>query len=365
MKTQWILSGTPLSTPPNLSTTLSKMADLVELYTTLKDYEQIFASLKPHVIAAKPTLDGSGKFAFELASTEAGRCLSMTRKLFECNLRVHRFLDTTSIQLNKVHGYTLEQQEKQIALATEALGGLGTMHDILEGILQALKREAYAPQGPVEKALGVRDNQHMTEPIEQTPDVTHETMEVPEYDETLDPCYRTAQSHMFQPGEVFKTLWPEPAPGVPYAAEGVTHHDAYGPAVYVSFRRFIVVANNRGHCTCVKTSWFGGPESEKTPGEKFVDSMRGDGDWLKKIDDPPSTALEYTIMPTEMPQGADLPFKTTGKNTKSSTIEFMSTSSAEKSATDTEILSIRFGFTTWSDTMCLFSNESSSTASDA
>ncbi|KAF5966740.1 hypothetical protein FBULB1_11518 [Fusarium bulbicola] len=110
---------------------------------------------------------------------------------------------------------------------------------------------------------------------------------------------------------------------------------------------------------------FGGPEPEKISGEKFVDSMRGDGGWLKKIDDAPSTALGYTITPTEIPKEADFSFKITVKNTKNSSIELISTPNAEKSATDTEILSIRFGFTTGSDTMCLFSNESFSTAPDA
>ncbi|SCO86409.1 uncharacterized protein FRV6_10536 [Fusarium oxysporum] len=109
---------------------------------------------------------------------------------------------------------------------------------------------------------------------------------------------------------------------------------------------------------------YGRPEPEKTPGEKFVDSMRGDNGWLKKIDDPPSTALEYTITPTEIPKDADFSFKITGKNTKSSSIEVISTPNAEKSASDTEILSIKFGFTTGSDIVCLFSNESFSTATD-
>ncbi|KAL9566594.1 hypothetical protein ACKAV7_009509 [Fusarium commune] len=110
---------------------------------------------------------------------------------------------------------------------------------------------------------------------------------------------------------------------------------------------------------------YGRPEPEKTPGEKFVDSMRGDNGWLKKIDDPPSTTLEYTITPTEIPKDVDFSFKITGKNTKSSSIEFISTPNAEKPTSDTEILSIKFGFTTGSDTVCLFSNESFSTAPDA
>ncbi|RKL44845.1 hypothetical protein BFJ72_g3496 [Fusarium proliferatum] len=110
---------------------------------------------------------------------------------------------------------------------------------------------------------------------------------------------------------------------------------------------------------------YGRPEPEKTPGEKFIDSMRGDNGWLKKIDYPPSTALEWTITPTEIPKDADFSFKVTGKNTKSSSIEFITTPNAEKPSSDTEILSIKFGFTTGSDTVCLFSNESFSTAPDA
>ncbi|EXM08776.1 hypothetical protein FOIG_01838 [Fusarium odoratissimum NRRL 54006] len=110
---------------------------------------------------------------------------------------------------------------------------------------------------------------------------------------------------------------------------------------------------------------YGRPEPEKTPGEKFVDSMRGDNGWLKKIDDPPSTSLDYTITPIEIPKDADFSFKITGKNTESSSIEFISTPNAEKSASDTEILSINFGFTTGSDTVCLLSNESFSTAPDS
>ncbi|KAF4958438.1 hypothetical protein FGADI_2360 [Fusarium gaditjirri] len=110
---------------------------------------------------------------------------------------------------------------------------------------------------------------------------------------------------------------------------------------------------------------YGRPEPEKTPGEKFVDNMRGDSGWLKKIDDPPSNALEYTITPTEIPKDADFSFKVTAKNTKSSSIAFISTPNFDKPVSDTEILSIKFGFTTGSDTVCLFSNESFSTAPDA
>lgn len=39
---------------------------------------------------------------------------------------------------------------------------------------------------------------------------------------------------------------------------------------------------------------YGRTEPEKTPVEKFGNSMRGDDGWLKNIDDPPWTTLEYS-----------------------------------------------------------------------
>ncbi|KAF9775031.1 hypothetical protein IL306_006856 [Fusarium sp. DS 682] len=81
--------------------------------------------------------------------------------------------------------------------------------------------------------------------------------------ETLDPRYRVSQSHMFQPGEVFKVLWPEPAGGGSIVEETV-YRDQYGGRIFVHFRRFIVVANDRGHCTCIPISTYGKKGCKKT-----------------------------------------------------------------------------------------------------
>ncbi|KAF4344253.1 hypothetical protein FBEOM_1647 [Fusarium beomiforme] len=81
--------------------------------------------------------------------------------------------------------------------------------------------------------------------------------------ETLDPRYRVAQSHMFQPGEVFKVLWPEPAGGGSIVEETV-YRDQYGGRIFVHFRRFIVVANDLGHCTCIPISTYGKKGCKKT-----------------------------------------------------------------------------------------------------
>ncbi|KAJ4263144.1 hypothetical protein NW762_006766 [Fusarium torreyae] len=78
--------------------------------------------------------------------------------------------------------------------------------------------------------------------------------------ETLDPRYRVAPSQAFQPGEVFKVLWPEPVGGAGRAssiAEESVHQDQYGGRIFVHFRRFIIVANDLGHCTCIPISTYG------------------------------------------------------------------------------------------------------------
>lgn len=74
--------------------------------------------------------------------------------------------------------------------------------------------------------------------------------------EKLDPRYCVAVSSAFQPGEVFKVLWPEPAGGGSIVEETV-YRDQYGGPIFVHFRRFIVVANDLGHCTCIPISTYG------------------------------------------------------------------------------------------------------------
>ncbi|SCV36065.1 uncharacterized protein FFB14_05886 [Fusarium fujikuroi] len=93
--------------------------------------------------------------------------------------------------------------------------------------------------------------------------------------------------------------------------------------------------------------------------------MRGYNGWLEKIDDPPSTALEWAITPTEIPKDAGFSFQITGKNTKGSSTQFIIKPNTEKLSSYTKALYIKFGFTTGYYTVCLFSNESFSTAPDA
>jgi hypothetical protein len=54
--------------------------------------------------------------------------------------------------------------------------------------------------------------------------------------------------------QVFKILWSEPKGGKDtVSCEGVSfeEYDSMGHKFYTGFRRFVVVANDAGHCTCM------------------------------------------------------------------------------------------------------------------
>lgn len=85
--------------------------------------------------------------------------------------------------------------------------------------------------------------------------------------EELDPRYRVEPSHKFQPGEIFKVLWSEPQgsgnEGTPSISERFEVRDRFGGRIFVGFRRFIVIANDQGHCTCVPILTYGGKACNK------------------------------------------------------------------------------------------------------
>lgn len=68
----------------------------------------------------------------------------------------------------------------------------------------------------------------------------------------LDERYAVVPSNRFVPGEVFKTVWSEPLGSS--KNESMTEFEErshLGQRFYMGIRRFIVVANDEGHCTCV------------------------------------------------------------------------------------------------------------------
>ncbi|RSL51867.1 hypothetical protein CEP54_011211 [Fusarium duplospermum] len=71
--------------------------------------------------------------------------------------------------------------------------------------------------------------------------------------EPLDPRYQVVHESYFQPGEVFKVLWPEPAvtaTGTSSVTYETSFHNQHGQ-MWAHFRRFIVVVNDWGHSQCM------------------------------------------------------------------------------------------------------------------
>ncbi|CEJ82483.1 hypothetical protein VHEMI02543 [[Torrubiella] hemipterigena] len=85
----------------------------------------------------------------------------------------------------------------------------------------------------------------------------------------LDPRYKVEHSSKFEPGEVFKVHWSEPqgtggeglGGGGPSNSNDI--QNKFGSKFFVGFRRFIVVANDHGHCTCVPILTYGGKACKK------------------------------------------------------------------------------------------------------
>ncbi|KAK5995880.1 hypothetical protein PT974_04298 [Cladobotryum mycophilum] len=85
--------------------------------------------------------------------------------------------------------------------------------------------------------------------------------------EELDPRYRVEPSSRFQPGEIFKVHWSEPQgsgnDGAPSVSGKHEIQNRFGTKFFVGFRRFIVIANDQGHCTCVPILTYGGKACKK------------------------------------------------------------------------------------------------------
>ncbi|KAH7632931.1 hypothetical protein B0T09DRAFT_83039 [Sordaria sp. MPI-SDFR-AT-0083] len=70
----------------------------------------------------------------------------------------------------------------------------------------------------------------------------------------LDPRYKVHPSSKFSPGSVFKVLWSEPAGVNLNELSGEIERDSVqdpSQIFYSSIRRYIVVGNDEGNCTCV------------------------------------------------------------------------------------------------------------------
>ncbi|OLN97492.1 hypothetical protein CCHL11_01298 [Colletotrichum chlorophyti] len=88
--------------------------------------------------------------------------------------------------------------------------------------------------------------------------------------EALDSRFVVERSIRFSPGQIFKVLWSEPSGsslgGTPTISTSAMTRvpDPYGGSVFVGFRRFIVIANDEGHCTCVPILTYQGKGCNKS-----------------------------------------------------------------------------------------------------
>ncbi|KAM3452994.1 hypothetical protein MY3296_004097 [Beauveria thailandica] len=119
----------------------------------------------------------------------------------------------------------------------------------------------------------------------------------------LDPRYRIEHSTRFQPGEIFKVHWSEPQGSISEAPKSSSKKEdlqnKFGTAFFVGFRRFIVVANDQGHCTCVPILTYGGKACKKSgvkPEKHGIVHERGQKS--KKLDGEPS--LGFSPVRVEM-----------------------------------------------------------------
>ncbi|POR35735.1 Uncharacterized protein TPAR_04057 [Tolypocladium paradoxum] len=83
----------------------------------------------------------------------------------------------------------------------------------------------------------------------------------------LDPRYRVEHSAKFQPGEIFKVHWSEPQGSGNEHAPSVSGRqeiqNRFGTKFFVGFRRFVVIAADHGHSTCVPILTYGGKGCKK------------------------------------------------------------------------------------------------------
>ncbi|KAK2736078.1 hypothetical protein CKAH01_07832 [Colletotrichum kahawae] len=92
--------------------------------------------------------------------------------------------------------------------------------------------------------------------------------ELAAYGERLDPRYRVEPSSKFKPGAIFKIVWSEPrgstAQAAPTMSDKQSMKDPWGGHFHVGPRRFIVVATDEGHSTCVPILTYGGRGCRKS-----------------------------------------------------------------------------------------------------
>ncbi|KAF4448552.1 Protein kinase domain containing protein [Fusarium austroafricanum] len=213
-------------------------------------------------------LPGYDKFAFELANTDAKRFIANGADALAKILKdTWKFLYKTMQEFDTVRQCSLDEQQERITPVVDALGGFGTVHDILEGIVQVLEGSISISTGlsKARECLGIlfdlwslerapdeaqrSDFWNTYERVSSTTDEAEHSKIAKGQTPIIEPGFRVVPSHMFKPGEVFKIPSSEPS------YESTTQSSCSGPVpgrgrILAPFRSFIVLNNNNGYSSC-------------------------------------------------------------------------------------------------------------------
>ncbi|KAK2058112.1 hypothetical protein LY76DRAFT_616701 [Colletotrichum caudatum] len=189
--------------------------------------------------------------------------------------------NSTESMYNEHEVYTAAHDPGATAHSQDSGYGTTDTNDYDDAILQEALAETYGKEshgGPsTEPAYAYADSEDdgTRTPTGPTPPVSHTTSFAESSrisgtvgtNEDLDPRYVVEPSHKFRPGSIFKVLWCEPSGtslgGTPTISDRKPIQDRYGGSLFVGFRRFVVVANDEGHCTCVPILTYQGKACKK------------------------------------------------------------------------------------------------------
>ncbi|KAK2045331.1 hypothetical protein LZ31DRAFT_253945 [Colletotrichum somersetense] len=189
--------------------------------------------------------------------------------------------NSTESMYNEHEVYTAAHDSGATAHSQDSGYGTTDTNDYDDAILQEALAETYGKEsqgGPsTEPAYVYADSEDdgTRTPTGPTPPVSHTTSFAESSrisgtvgtNEDLDPRYVVEPSHKFRPGSIFKVLWCEPSGtslgGTPTISDRKPIQDRYGGSLFVGFRRFVVVANDEGHCTCVPILTYQGKACKK------------------------------------------------------------------------------------------------------
>ncbi|KAF4996931.1 hypothetical protein FDECE_12254 [Fusarium decemcellulare] len=234
--------------------------------------------LRPMYAASLPDAD---RALIKTASSETHRCLELTEKLNQ--RRVHGDSKLISDSSEVIQG-PLVNVESFLRLLYEsvsfdtgvslsdgtfssttmaqsipilsALSTIGILPDILYGSLDILSGSFEIGMSKITQGQDILNEICPPPKFSKTQHIIRTMGDVEQLDH-LCVGYQVQHSARFQPGEILQVLSPDTTQGTEgdgYASDETIYRDEYGGQIFVHYRRFILLANDLGHCQCVPIS---------------------------------------------------------------------------------------------------------------